>query len=190
MQIDPPNAAPSGRRPRVYLAGPAVFDPDPLACAERLRALCAAQGLEGVFPFDAEPDIAAADGRAAAICRANLALIDGCDALLADCTPFRGVSIDPGTAFEIGYARAQGKPVAGYSADRRVYRTRLDDASQQADGRWVDGVGRSIEDFGLSDNLMISCSLLALSGDAAAAVVALAAHLRAGPGASAAVEAR
>jgi nucleoside 2-deoxyribosyltransferase len=32
-----------------------------------------------------------------------------------NCSPFRGVSLDAGTAYEIGYACALGKPVFGYS---------------------------------------------------------------------------
>jgi len=39
--------------PRIYLAGPDVFLPDPLGFAERKKALCSEAGLEGVFPLDA-----------------------------------------------------------------------------------------------------------------------------------------
>ena len=40
--------------PRVYLAGPEVFLPDGAAVGDAKRALCAAAGLVGVFPLDAE----------------------------------------------------------------------------------------------------------------------------------------
>ena len=38
-----------------------------------------------------------------------------CDAAVANLTPFRGVSADAGTAFEVGFMRALGRPVLGYT---------------------------------------------------------------------------
>ena len=38
-----------------------------------------------------------------------------CDLLIANLTPFRGVSMDSGTAFEVGFMRALGRPVLGYT---------------------------------------------------------------------------
>ena len=38
---------------RVYLAGPDVFLPDPLARAATLKAICARHGLVGISPLDA-----------------------------------------------------------------------------------------------------------------------------------------
>ena len=38
--------------PRIYLAGPEVFLPDPLAMGAKKVALCAKHGFEGVFPLD------------------------------------------------------------------------------------------------------------------------------------------
>ena len=64
-------------RPRVYLAGPDVFLPQPKAFAARKKALCDAYGFEGVFPLDAEIDAQGVDKRELAlrISRANEALI-------------------------------------------------------------------------------------------------------------------
>ena len=48
---------------RVYLAGPDVFLPDPVAWLERKKAICASSGLLGVSPldpFDGEPEAWAA----------------------------------------------------------------------------------------------------------------------------------
>lgn len=165
----------SPSRPRIYLAGPAVFDPDAAAIGRRLQALCTAAGGEGLFPLDA--DVGAADAPATAILRANLALLDRADAVLADCTPFRGPSLDPGTAFEIGYAVARGKPVAGWSQQPCAYRLRIADAVPTVAG-WRDAQGQAIEDFGLADNLMIAASLVTLEPEPAAALQKLLAVLR------------
>jgi len=50
-----------------------------------------------------------------AIYRGNVAHMDRSDAIVANMTPFRGVSMDAGTAFEMGYMAAKGKPVLGYT---------------------------------------------------------------------------
>jgi nucleoside 2-deoxyribosyltransferase len=47
----------------------------------------------------------------------NRAFIDACDAVLA---VLDGVDVDSGTAAEIGYAFAKGKPILGYRGDFRL----------------------------------------------------------------------
>ena len=47
----------------------------------------------------------------------NRALIDGCDLVFA---VLDGADVDSGTAAEIGYACAKGKPILGYRGDFRV----------------------------------------------------------------------
>ncbi|TCK28196.1 nucleoside 2-deoxyribosyltransferase [Ancylobacter aquaticus] len=126
---------------RLYLAGPEVFRPDAAQEGARLQALCAAAGAEGLFPLHAEE---------ADIRRACLEMIDAADAVVANITPFRGTHMDPGTAFEIGYAEARGKPVFLWSADRRPLTERHPPV---AEGR--DGEGHLVEDWGKPENLMI-----------------------------------
>jgi nucleoside 2-deoxyribosyltransferase len=53
----------------------------------------------------------------AEIARNNQAAIDRCDALLA---VLDGTDVDGGTAAEIGYAFARGKPIIGYRGDFRL----------------------------------------------------------------------
>jgi nucleoside 2-deoxyribosyltransferase len=53
----------------------------------------------------------------AEIGRNNQAAIDRCDALLA---VLDGTDVDSGTAAEIGYAFARGKPIIGYRGDFRL----------------------------------------------------------------------
>ena len=112
---------------RIYLAGPDVFVADPLALAGRKKALCAAYGFEGVFPLDKTLDLSGLSPRdmGLAISRGNERLMDSCDLVIAQMTPFRGPGMDGGTAFEMGYMRAQGKPVLGYSNVAAAYAERV-----------------------------------------------------------------
>lgn len=151
----------------IYLAGFDVFRPDAQAQGDRLKALCAMHGHRGLYPLDhALP--ADLSGHAAAhwIYQANCALIRRADLLLANLNDFRGQEPDSGTAFEVGYAVALGKPVVGYLADDRPLREQL--------GGATDARGYTIEDFGLPRNLMLAASCRLVRGDAAAALGALA----------------
>jgi nucleoside 2-deoxyribosyltransferase len=147
---------------KVYLAGPDVFLPDALAMAERKRAICAAHGLTGIFPVDNHPQ----HPQAADIpfwlwiYRRNEAHMRDADAVIANLTPFRGPSADAGTIYEVGFMRALGKKVLGYSNVAAGFLPRtlgfLGAAAQRdAEGRWRDAAAMSVEDFGLADNLMI-----------------------------------
>jgi nucleoside 2-deoxyribosyltransferase len=161
----------------VYLAGPEVFFPDVAEVAERLKALCAAHGLTGLFPTDAERPTEAGVTLARAIYLGNVALIDRSDAVVADISPFRGAGMDPGTAWEIGYAIARGLPVFAYSHDRRPYADRVGPTGHGPRGP-VDADGLLVEDFGLVENLMITESVAAIDSKAEAAIARCAAALR------------
>jgi nucleoside 2-deoxyribosyltransferase len=150
---------------RIYLAGPDVFLPDPLARSAALKACCAAHGLVGVSPLDAlenEPASWAALPEALRIARRNEAHIASCAALVANLTPFRGPSADAGTVFELGFMRALGRPVFGWSNIAADFPTRTRRFCD-VDGA-VDGAGMLIEDFGLADNLMIDGAIAASGG--------------------------
>jgi nucleoside 2-deoxyribosyltransferase len=157
---------------RVYLAGPDVFLPDPLARGAALKAVCARHGLVGVFPMDAldqEPQEWAGLPEPHRIALRNEAHIRGADALIANLTPFRGPSADVGTVFELGFMRALNRPVFGWSNGPPVFlaRTRAflgEAAKQAADGVWRDGEGMALESFGCLDNLMIDGAVMASGG--------------------------
>lgn len=153
------------RSMRVYLAGPDVFLPDPVARAAALKAVCAGYGLEAVSPLDAlagEPAAWAGLPEGLRIARRNEAHIRSCQALIANVTPFRGPSADVGTVFEIGFARALGLPVWAWSNDSRLFveRTR---ACLGTTGPY-DAEGLLVEDFALHDNLMVEGAVLASGG--------------------------
>lgn len=152
----------TARATRIYLAGPEVFHPRAREIGEAKCRLCADAGFEGVFPLDAELDLIglAPAERARRISLANEALIRSCDAMIANMTPFRGVSADAGTAFEIGFMRALGRPIFAYShasqdfaARSRTYRT------QSPLPFDIDRPGIDIEDFGLAENLMLDVAV-------------------------------
>ena len=83
---------------RVYLAGPEVFLADRDTISAEKKAICAQHGMIGVFPTDPAPATPQADTDWMRIYLGNEAHIHGCDALIANLTPFRGASADPGTA--------------------------------------------------------------------------------------------
>ena len=145
---------------RVYLAGPDVFLPDPVLFAGRKKALCARHGFEGVFPLDAEIDLAGLSPHDAAlrISRANEALIRSCQLVVAHLTPFRGPSADVGTAYEMGFARALGLPVFAYSNVSKDFATRIEESfplRPRPSGGLEDEDHMQVESFEAADNLMI-----------------------------------
>ncbi|GBQ31614.1 nucleoside 2-deoxyribosyltransferase [Gluconacetobacter sacchari DSM 12717] len=109
----------------VYLAGDLVFRPGAIAIFDRLRTLCGQVGLEGLAPFDGQAGIESLPpGRETIlkIVTADRALMDRCAGGIFCLDPFRrAADMDPGTAVEIGYMLAQGKPLAGYTVDGRPY---------------------------------------------------------------------
>ena len=165
---------------RVYLAGPDVFLPTALVRAAALKGVCAGHGLHGVSPLDAldgEPASWAGLTEARAIALRNEAHMAGCAALIANLTPFRGPSADAGTVFEVGFMRALGRPVFGWSNSAEGFTERTRGflgaaATRGADGAWVDGEGLLVEAFGLADNLMIEGAILASGGALFTAAVA------------------
>jgi len=99
-----------------------------------------------------------------AIARANEALIRQCQFVFANLSPFRSPSVDPGTAFEIGFARALGLRVYGYTCREALYTARALYYSGMDDDSETDVHGYAIERFGLVDNLMIDGAVAASGG--------------------------
>ncbi|UPY35449.1 nucleoside 2-deoxyribosyltransferase [Sediminicoccus sp. KRV36] len=148
---------------RIYLAGPEVFLPEPLAAGAAKKAICARHGMVGVFPLDAPAPMPSGPPDWRRIHAANEAHIQGCDVLVANLTPFRGVAADPGTVFELGYMRGLGRPVFGYTHAPADYRARVPGARRDG-AMWRDADGLEIEDFGLAENLMLEGAIAASGG--------------------------
>jgi nucleoside 2-deoxyribosyltransferase len=150
----------------IYLAGPGVFLPNPAAYGAAKKAICAKYGFEGVFPLDAEIEGGAlpAFELGCRIALVNEALIRGADLVIADLTPYRGPSADVGTAYEMGFARALGLPVLAYSNVAADFFARARaDFGTAAIGRDPMGrpqaAGMALEDFGMTDNLMLHAAV-------------------------------
>jgi nucleoside 2-deoxyribosyltransferase len=157
---------------RVYLAGPEVFLPNASEIGARKRAICERHGLVGVFPGDEEDALDPALSReeqALAISRAMERVIRGCDAMIVNLTPFRGPSADVGSAYEMGFMRALGRPIFSYSNDGRLFLERVTafygGAIQlRSTGEHEDPDGMAIEPFELHDNLMLAGGIIASGG--------------------------
>jgi nucleoside 2-deoxyribosyltransferase len=124
----------------VYLAGPDVFLHEAADLAAAKREICARHGIDGLNPLDCGAPI----DDPPALFAALIEMMDVADAGIANCTPWRGSGMDAGTAFEIGYLHAQGKPVVGYTNDPRDLADR------------VEPDGFIVEAFGYAENLMIA----------------------------------
>lgn len=158
---------------RVYLAGPEVFLPD-RGCSVGVekQTICTAHGLTGVLPVEEAGAVVATDPEEPlwfSLYRGNERLIRGCDALIANLTPFRGPSADPGTVFELGLMRGLGRPVLGYANTAARFGSRTlavlgSSAKRRQDGGWEDADGMAVEDFDLHDNLMLEGGIRASGG--------------------------
>lgn len=139
-------------RANIYLAGPDVFRRDARELGTAKAAVCKEYGFTGLFPLDSSVDLSGLTPYQSGltIYRADIDLMNRCDLIVANMTPFRGPGLDGGTAFEMGYMRAQGKPVWGYSLDPRPYGERV----EQPEPGW-DDQQQAVEAFDMADNLML-----------------------------------
>ncbi|MDR6208223.1 nucleoside 2-deoxyribosyltransferase [Paraburkholderia graminis] len=149
---------------RIYLAGFDVFRVDALDYGRSLQRMCADAGFEGLYPLDAlVPADLSPQEKAAWIYRSNLAAIGRADIVMANVADFRGAGEpDSGTAFEIGFAAALGKPIWAYREDVTELRERVPcSATELGD---VCDRGYLVEDFGLPLNLMLACAVTIVQG--------------------------
>ena len=158
----------------VYLAGPEVFLPEPIAAGVEKKARIAAMSraadwpfeLAGLYPLDNQiPEFRADFDTGLRIYRANIDLMNRAYAVAANMVRFRGPSMDVGTAFEMGYMLGLGKPVFAYYDAAPFY------GREEVPGMYVDRVGThcsvsehdprvdadglTVDDFGMADNLMM-----------------------------------
>jgi len=140
----------------IYLAGPDVFLPDAVEIGRLKVAICARQGVHGHYPLDNTIERGAADA-SLQIFKANEAMMDPCDAIIANLTPFRGAGADPGTVYELGYMAGRGKFCLAYCNEPALYVDRVRNITTvlARENRLVDADGLTVEDFGHHDNLMM-----------------------------------
>ena len=135
-----------------YLAGPDVFLPDAVAHGSRKVEICARYGILGRVPLNEELSALPADDAWWAIFHNDLLLMEACDIIIANLTPFRGPSADSGTLVELGWFLGRRRPIFAYSNTATLF-----DARSRAQVRAVPDPlpGLALEGFGLPDNLMI-----------------------------------
>lgn len=147
---------------KVYLAGPEVFLPNAREQLDIKIALTKAAGLTPVSPGDfVVPPQPTRRQFGHAISEIDEKMMDSADAIIANLTPYHGVSADVGTCYELGYMCAQGKLAYAYTNVAADMRTRtvehyggdvFTDANGRLRGRRT---GLSVEDVDMIDNLMM-----------------------------------
>jgi nucleoside 2-deoxyribosyltransferase len=160
------------RRKRVYLAGPKVFAQNAEAIGHQLKLLCSMQSLDALWPLDNAIAGDTLQRKAERIFAGNVEMIRSCDAVVADLTPFRGPHMDCGTAWKCGFAHALGKQVFAWSDNGFTLIDRM------GSPQWRDADGMLIENFELSDNLMIAVPAGFIHATPALAIKAAAEALR------------
>lgn len=146
---------------KVYLAGPEVFLADARVHLDRKIALARAAGLVPLSPGDlAIPPQPSKRRLGHAISAVDEGMMDAADAIIANLTPYHGLSADSGTCFELGYMCAQGKLAFGYTNVAEDMRARAiahyrGDIHTDPAGRLRGSDGLMIEDVDMADNLML-----------------------------------
>ena len=97
----------------VYVAGP-LFDEGERWWLERIEGVVAAAGFATFLPHRDNPPKTA--GNVDEIFRSNRANLDACTFVVAS---LNGLTTDDGTAWEMGYAHARGRPIIGVHTDWR-----------------------------------------------------------------------
>lgn len=153
-------------RHKIYLAGPDVFLSNASEHAEEQKRLCRAYGFVPLHPIDNDTNLGNRDYQTARqIYSGNLQQMRQADIIVANCNPFRGICMDDGTAYELGFCNALQKPSYGYMEDgtglqHRTIRdhstlpwTKNPSIQVDTDGHLV------VDDFGTSINLMMQCGM-------------------------------
>lgn len=146
--------------PRIYMAGPDVFQRDYAQHKARIKQWCAELGLTALCPGDDEVTGSSKPEISRGIFDLNMALIESADYVVANVANFRGHEPDSGTVFEIGYAVGRGKKVWCYNTPQADL---LSQIPHDASGHCRDGM--LVEDFGLPRNLMLAHACELVHGD-------------------------
>jgi nucleoside 2-deoxyribosyltransferase len=172
-------------RKKIYIAGPDVFSTEWPSIARKIMDACNQWGFEALLPIPEthslnRPDIAGITqiGKpddAKMVFKSCLNMIQSCDAMIANITPFRGDEPDSGTVFEIATAYALEKPIIGYTLDTRLTHERhAHNGTKTEYDALTCRAGYLVERFNLPCNVMVAqgCTNIVF-GDAIAALFAL-----------------
>lgn len=149
---------------KIYIAGFDVFKTNSKEIGQNYKLTCKEYGYEGLYPLDNEIDETWSKEVAREfIYTKNIELIHKADIVVANANPFRGMELDSGTAFEIGYAQALGKKIMIYMEDTRSYVDKFEEKNEE-NGIFFDQKGMFIEDFNYPLNLMFSDATIVQGG--------------------------
>ncbi|MEO9230087.1 MAG: nucleoside 2-deoxyribosyltransferase [Devosia sp.] len=146
----------------IYLAGPEVFLANAREQLDRKIALTRAAGLIPVSPGDfTVPPQPTKRRLGRAISEIDEMMMDSADAIIANLTPYHGVSADVGTCYELGYMCARGK--LAYAYTNVVTNLRARTVAYYGGDVFTDATGRlrgrrdglTVEDVDMADNLMM-----------------------------------
>jgi nucleoside 2-deoxyribosyltransferase len=146
---------------QAYLAGPDVFKPNSEEIAKNKKSILLGKNITGIYPSDNKiENFSFSPETAAKIFWCNIDLMNGCDVILANMTPWRGPSMDPGTITELVYGANTKLVIGYYEGETKPYSQRViehynNDVTGGGDGPIIASDGTSIENFGQEDNLMI-----------------------------------
>lgn len=158
-----------GKRPKLYLAGPEIFLPNAIEYANQQRALCEKYGFIGLHPMDNNIDLGQRSMKTALkVYQCDVRQVRECDIVVANCNLFRGALMDDGTAYELGYGNALGKPSYGYINKKIGYVNRVTQNYPWCEierGVRADKDGYLLlDDFGAEINLMMQCGMTTNGG--------------------------
>ncbi|MFX3636394.1 MAG: nucleoside 2-deoxyribosyltransferase [Candidatus Pristimantibacillus sp.] len=154
---------------KIYMAGFEVFRPDAVEAGIAMKQLCAEYGFEGIFPLDKDiKPQSTVHATATAIFEGNVKLVQKADIIIANLNPFRGQEPDSGTVFECGLGYALNKKLYGHILDGRTMNEKLQSAIDSETGLYEDGM--NVENFGLSNNLMLAVPMTIVQGELADAL--------------------
>lgn len=133
----------------VYLAGPDVFRPNANQHFANMSKVLNLHGFKAITPLDSNAKFHHG------IFGSNVHKIWNCDYLLANLDPIRGSSADAGTCVEIGMAYALDKKIIGYYTNGIPH-----EYKKRVKSNYLVSKYTMVEDFGLTDNLMLinSCN--------------------------------
>ncbi|WIY53283.1 nucleoside 2-deoxyribosyltransferase [Devosia sp. YIM 151766] len=155
---------------KIYLAGPEVFLPNAREILDEKISLTRVHGFTPVAPGDltVAPSLSGRE-KGLAISAHNEALMLSADVIIANLTPYRGLSADVGTVYELGFMCARGCPAYAFTnvTDGLFERTSAwygGDVREDAQGQQRGTDGLMLENCGFVDNLMLDGGIESRNG--------------------------
>lgn len=146
---------------KLYLAGPEVFLANARVVLDAKAALARSYGFTPLKPGDIYVEHGPTPHQfGLKINAVDEQMMNEADGIIANLTPYRGLSADVGTSYELGYMCALGKKVAAYTnvADDFFSRCKSfydGQITMDETGRWRGPDGCALENTEMIDNLML-----------------------------------